>query len=177
MPPASTVLPLGLGGCGDRAAPSPPTLTPRAGALESFSEPEAAQPPADVGAVGSFVPFDDGTAAGTIMLKRIERIPAAQGGRADVRPSHGSFVVAHFKLSLSRGSALTLPSAFAAQTQDGTVHHGRAGVVEHPLNGGKNLIAAGQQTQGDVAFDIPAGPVRISYSPDGSQLVSFEVAG
>jgi hypothetical protein len=171
----ATALLISLTGCADRTAS--PTITSPAGGTSSTPETEPPQPHPHprIATVGSVVPFDDGTAAGTIMLKRLARIPAGQAGDADERPSHGSFLVAQFKLAVTRGSVMTSPLAFQAQTPDGLTYPGQIGVVEYPLNPRKSLLIAGQAARGDVAFDVPKGALLISYSPRGTPLVSFKV--
>jgi hypothetical protein len=173
---AATALLLSLSGCGGRTGSSQ-TITGRAGGTRPAPTSVQPRPQVTTGTVGSVLPFDDGTVAGTIMLKRFERIPRGQGGDADLRPGHGSFLVVQFKLAVTRGSVVTSPLAFQAQTADGQVFPGQTGVVEYPLNPRKSLLSAGQAARGDVAFDVPRGTLLISYSPRGTPLVSFTVVG
>jgi hypothetical protein len=111
------------------------------------------------------------------MLKRIERIPAGQAGKADARPTHGSYLVAHFRLGITHGSGVASALTFQAQTSDGEVYPAATGVVQEPLNGRKTLIPGGEHVRGDVAFDIPQGRLLISYAPQGAPVVSFRVDG
>jgi hypothetical protein len=181
----AAALSLCLAGCGSSVAASePPTATSAPATPAALAAPpqtEAAvdtQPrTAPVAEMGRAVDFTDGSTAGTIMLKRIDRIPAAQAGNSYARPTHGSFLVAHFRLGITRGSAVANALTFQAQTPDGRVYPAVSGVVQEPLNGRKTLMSAGEHIRGDAAFDVPEGKLLISYVPEGSPVVSFTVVG
>jgi hypothetical protein len=174
-----------LAGCGSRmqaaGAPAAPagTTTPALRTTQPQTETTAETRPRTVPVVemGRAVGFEDGSTAGTIMLKRIDRIPAAQAGNSYARPTHGSFLIAHFRMGITHGSAVATALTFQARTQDGTVYPAVPGIVQEPLNGRKTLIAAGEHDRGDVAFDVPKGRLLISYAPVGSPVVSFTVVG
>jgi hypothetical protein len=173
----AAALSLCLAGCAS-AQPAPeaaPTRVSTPAPTRTQPRPEAHRTPE--GEVGDTVSFRDGSTAGTITLKRIERIPAAQGGRVYARPAHGSFLVAHFRLAITQGSGLASELAFQAQTSDGTTYQAASGVVQAPINPHKVPVPAGHSTRGDVAFDVPEGDLLISYAPTGEPLASFEVTG
>jgi hypothetical protein len=181
----AAALSLCLAGCGvsvaaseTPTAPSGPTTSASPAAVPETEAAAETQPrTVPVAAMGRAVAFTDGSTAGTIMLKRIDRIPAAQAGNSYARPTHGSFLIAHFRMGVTRGSAVASALTFQVQTQDGKVYPAVSGVVQEPLNGRKTLLPAGEHVRGDAAFDVPEGRLLISYAPSGSPVVSFTVVG
>jgi hypothetical protein len=129
-----------------------------------------------VAALGDTVSFEYGGTKGTITLKRVERIQGAQGGMPHTPPVNGSFLLARIRLGISHGPGLASDSAFRAQTPDGRIYHAVSGVVQEPLNGHGGPIESGEHVHGDVAFDVPAGDLVISYAPAGTPLVAFKLA-
>lgn len=124
----------------------------------------AAAPALEAGKIGDAFPFDTSKATGQVTLASAVRVvPAA--GRAFL-PKSGSWLVVEVRLRLTRDKApygfLVDSFNFTLRDRDGKRH---ANDITGPDTILSDVLAAGGQVSGKLAFDLPKGTYSLSWAP------------
>lgn len=125
-------------------------------------------------AVGQPVAFTTPDGAGTVTVNGVTRSSAP-----DVfgqPPKHGAFLIVDLTLAVSRGSATANPFGFSAQDAQSFTYQAAAGVAQQDID--SSNLSAGQQVRGQIAFDVPPGPVTVSWrTPLGTTVATWAIGG
>jgi hypothetical protein len=147
------------------ARPTPRTSTP--------------PPPPPVNGVGAVVDFS-GTisgapAQGSVTLNGIRRTSQSEQSYTDSLPTHGSWLVIDVTVSSTTGEIPYNVYDWTVSTPDGNVQDYDYSVLEEGL--GSGTVLPGRIVRGEVAFDVPEGPLFIDYSLGSEVVTTFEITG
>lgn len=122
--------------------------------------------------VGQPVAFTTSDGAGTVTVNGAQRSTAP-----DVfgqPPKHGSFLILDLTLSVTRGTATANPFGFTAQDGQSYTYQAAPGVARQDID--SSNLSAGQSVRGEIAFDVPPGPVTVSWrTPLGSTVATWAI--
>lgn len=158
---------LALAGCGPAATTASSAGAPSAAASS------AAAPPRTF-AVGVPVDFTTPQGAGTVTVNSSSRSSAP-----DVfgqPPQHGAFLIIDLTLSVRSGTATANPFGFTAQDAQSYTYQAAPGVAPQEID--SSDLTAGQSVRGQIAFDVPPGPVTVSWkTPLGDTIATWMIPG
>lgn len=124
--------------------------------------------------VGVPVGFTTPDGSGTVTVNS-----AARSSAPDVfgqPPKHGSFLILDLTLAVSKGTATANPFGFTAQDAQSYTYQAAPGVAQQDID--SSNLSAGQTVRGQIAFDVPPGPVTVSWkTPLGQTIATWTIPG
>lgn len=124
-------------------------------------------------AVGETVTYQTSKSAGTLTLNSAHRVTGAPN-RITSPPKNGTYLIIDVTLTVNSGTMTANPGFWKAQDPQGYTYTAQfAGVAEQGIDSGE--IPAGQKTRGEIAFDVPPGPLTVTLNPFTGPVATFTI--
>jgi hypothetical protein len=136
----------------------------------------APPPTTGPGGVGDTITFTDIDGnEGTVTLLSIRRsTEKAPDSRFAPDPINGSFLIAEFRVTATKGTVSMSSSDFTVAA-DGRTYVKTPVATPRYIDGGR--LTQGHSVEGPVGFDVPIGHLRILFSDRAAPIAAFDVDG